>query len=608
MDERDELAALRRMAELEARAGNKVEEPGSLGGFLAESGKTLARGGIGGILSGLEAMSAGTLDPATMKPVQNPLIAKGWAMLDKAIPKQDGIYNEGIEAAGAGLTGGGPRAVLPSAAGGMTTEGAKGFLDKVLPPEMASKVSAGLGMLVGAGAGYGLGPKQNAAQDTLRGSLEGTTPADWAQAGRNVQDFQQSGARTATLADALSNRQRLVGVAKGVDQNPGGELFSSRMAGRDEDLNRLGVEFLNRVNPAVSVNQVANRTSDSANSVLENARNLRSEAYRNALDGVNVSTRDITGVHQNLLRMARNPQNTDEVRQAYQEVANRMLRNGGRSYITNLQDLGLNLKALKRNPPAIDAASGAKVDAETLRRAIVDAEAYIGQVSPRYQLANEEFSDFSQRFVRPLREGPVGKMADKNPNLPDPTPAGRLDQLMGKDNGPADIATALFNLRDPSQTRGPVPSAEIARAVYQRKLDMGSTDPGKTVRGDATSPANERLERVIQASGGDPATVTQPLRAADAMQALRGPVGANQAEAPRSLLGALLTPFRRGEFVLTKGAKERYNRELAELLTNNTPEGLARLREIAMFDPQVRRMLTARSAIAPVMANSEENQ
>jgi hypothetical protein len=602
MDAKEELAALRRMAELEDRVA-KTESDSSLSdvmkygpGFLKESAQSIGRGA-------LNMGNAAASHLLRMMPGQegvDAFQAENQQKIEGILPKQDDSYfTRAMEGVGGMLGPGNLKELIAR-----TMTGATGGIGAKAGGDYAGSVNPNLkpvGELVGGVLGGGIpavgltGQKQSEA--ILRKAVEGTPAAEWVQGHQNLRDFQQSGAQTATLIDAMNRRPRLVALGNELNMNPGGEAFSNQVANRERDLTGLGDEFLTRIGPQTSVNQTANRASDSANSVLENARDLRSTAYRNSLAGVNITRSQAGSVHRNLLAMANNPRNTDEVRAAYQAVADRMLRDEGRAYITDLQDLGLNLKSLKRNPPGLDSASGSKIDAETIRRAIVDAEAFIGQVSPRYQQANDEFSRFSQQFVRPLREGPVGKMADKNPNLPDPTPAGRLDQLMGKDNSAADINTALFNLRDPSQTQMPVSSAEIARAVYQRQLDKGSTNPGQTVRGLPDSPADARLQDTLTGAGLNAGHVTQPLRAADNLQNFKKPPMISSNDQPRSALGALFTPFRRGEFELTKRARESNNQEIAALLAQPTGANLERLREISMFDPNVRKMIATQLMI-----------
>ena len=601
MTPQEELAQLEELDALERKAAAGQSDSAWADakkygpGFLKEAGSSILRGAGNMGLWAVDALSSGTLDPKTLEPVKNPLVAKGQQALDEAFPKQDDSYfTRAMEGAG-GMAGGGTlKDIMARIMAGITSgTGAKaggefaGNIDPRAKP--AGELVGGVfGGLVPAAGLTG----QHAPEAIVRRTLEGSTPAEWLRAAQNIRDFQGSGAQTATLVDALNSRPRLTALGNELNMSPGGEGFSNRVAGREQDLQGLGTEFLNRVNPReVNPGTVANQTADSAASVLENARNLRSTAYRNSLDGVNLTRSQAGSVHRNLLAMARNPNNTDDVRAAYQAVADRMLRNEGRAYITNLQDLGLNLKALKRNPPLLNAATGSKIDAENIRRAIVDAEAYIGQVSPQYQRANDEFSAFSQQYIRPLREGQIGTLAGTNPNAEKQAPVGRLDSLLGKDSTGRDTNTTLFNLRDPSQTQSPVSTEEIARAVYQRQLDKGSTDPGQLVRGNPGSPADARLEEVLNGAGLNVPHVTQPLRAADNMQNFKNPPQMATGDQPRSLLGAVFTPFRRGEFELTKRARQSNNEEISALLANPTEAGLRRLQEIAQFDPNVRRMI-----------------
>lgn len=602
-DAREELAALRRLAELEAKATSQPLTVGDivtskLPGFAGEAGKSVLRGVGQMAVGGLDALGSGALDPVTMKPVQNPLVVKAQELLDTSLGKGDNSYfTRGMEGVGNLI---GPNQLvariatgLASGFGGKAGGEAAGKIDPRLAPAGEFIGSFAAGMAPGRGL---TGQRQS--ESILRQNLEGLTDADWQRASRNLTDFEQSGARTGTLVDALNNRQSLVSLANELRNLPGGESFNQRVNARGDDLLGLGEEFVYRTNPPnqgpvqpTNPLAVANQTSDAANAVLAEARRNRANDYRNDLMGVTLPRRPVVRIYSDLMTIARDPSRTDAERLAYAEAARALTRNQGQAVITSLSDLSSNIKSLKANPPGEYASAGAKVDANLYRNALRDLEARLSQVSPEYAAANARYAATSREVVAPLREGPIGRVVDVNPNNEAPTPTSRLDALLGKDNSQAAIAQALAQLSG----AGADPRA-ILQAVSQRKLDLGSTDPGATMRGVPGSPAEGRLNAVIQAGGLDPAQVTQPLRAADNLQNFQNVPLSLRNEMPRSLAGALLTPFRRGEFELTSRSRELNNRQIAEILSRGDQAGLAQLREIAMFDPAVRRMLAAQLA------------
>jgi hypothetical protein len=94
---------------------------------------------------------------------------------------------------------------------------------------------------------------------------------------------------------------------------------------------------------------------------------------------------------------------------------------------------------------------------------------------------------------------------------------------------------------------------------------------------------------LIKAGGGDVSYANQPLQAADRLQAFSGAAGRN--EPPKmSLLQGLIRPFRTADMAFTGKGMRTYNQEIAELLAD--PKNLPELQKIAMFSPEVRKLLT----------------
>ena len=632
----EELAVLRRLAELEGvsatppkpiTVGDVVSS--KLPGFLGEAGKSIARGGANTLIGGLDALSAGELDPVTMQPIPNPYVKKAQSFVDETLGKGDNSYfSRGMEGIGSMLG--------PNQLGARIMTGLGGGFGGKAGGELAGKVDpqfAPAGEVIGSVLGGGIPARgltgQRQPEAIVRGALEGTTPADWIRAGRNLEDFQQAGVQTGTLVDALNSRQALTALATELRNSPGGELFNQRVNNRGEDLTNLGNLFTFRTNlPDLGPIQpnnplaVANQTSDAANAVLADARTARTRQYQADLAGEVVAPQDVINIYSNLMARASNPALTDAIRAAYREAALTLIKTDSSrttpinslmlpsvsirnqtasTPITNLADLGSNIKALKANPPGENASTGAKIDASIYREALRDLERQLRAVSPAYARANNNYSATSRNVIAPLREGPIGRMRDVNPTAETPTPTSRLDALVGKDNSADAIARALAQLSG----FGANPRA-ILQAVAQRKMDLGTTDPGATMRGIPGSPAEARLNTAIQAGGLDPAQVTQPLRAADNLQNFQNPPIVLQSNDNRALLGALLTPFRRGEFELTKAARMRNNQEISQLLSPMDQAGLDRLREIAMFNPELRRMLSAQLGFTSALSAEGE--
>jgi len=632
----EELAALRRLAELEGVSATPPKPitvgdvmSSNLPAFLGEAGKSIARGGANMLIGGFDSMGMKQLDPVTMEALPNPLVQKAQSFVDETLGKGDNSYfSRGLEGIGSMA---GPNQLLARIMTGLGS----GFGGKA-GGEVAGKVDPQFvpaGEVVGSVLG-GIIPArgltgQRQSESIINRALEGTSPADWIRAGRNLEDFQQTGVQTGTLVDALNSRQALTALAIELRNAPGGALFNQRVNNRGEDLTNLGELFTFRTNPPnlgpMQQNNplgVANQTSDAANAVLSNARTARTRQYQADLAGEVVAPQDVINIYSNLMARASNPALTDATRAAYREAALALIKTDSSrtapitnlllpstsvrnqvasTPITNLADLGANIKSLKANPPGENASTGTKIDASIYREALRDLERQLRAVSQAYARANNNYSATSRNVIAPLREGPIGRMRDVNPTSETPTPTSRLDALIGKDNSPNAIAQALAELSG----FGANPRA-ILQSVAQRKMDLGSTDPGGTIRGLPGSPAEARLNTTIQAGGLDPAQVTQPLRAADNLQNFQNPPIVLQSNDKRSLLGALLTPFRRGEFELTKADRMRNDQEISQFLSPMDQAGLDRLRQIAMFNPELRRMLSAQLGFTSALSAEGE--
>jgi len=613
----EELAALRRLAELEGASATPPKPitvsdvvTSKLPGFLGEAGKSIARGGANMLIGGLDALSAGALDPVTMEPIPNPYVQKAQSFVDETLGKGDNSYfSRGLEGIGSMA---GPNQLVARIMTGL----GGGFGGKA-GGEAAGKVDpqfVPVGEVVGSVLGGGIPARgltgQRQPEAIINRALGGTSPADWIRAGRNLEDFQQAGVQTGTLVDALNSRQALTALAAELRNSPGGELFNQRVNNRGDELQSLTRDFTFGTNPPnlgpMRQNNplgVANQTSDAANAVLTDARQARTRQYQADLAGQVIRPRDVVAIYSNLVATAANPALTDATRAAYREAARALIKTDGSrtTPITNLADLGANIKSLKANPPGENASTGTKIDASIYREALNATEAQLRAVSQAYARANNNYSATSRNVIAPLREGPIGRMRDVNPTSETPTPTSRLDALVGQDNSADAIAQALAQLSG----FGANPRA-ILQSVAQRKLDKGSTNPGAVIRGDLNTPAEDRLTAVIRAGGLDPAQVTLPLRAADNLQNFQNAPIILQNNADRSLAGAALTPFRRGEFELTKALRTRQNEEISRLLSPMDQAGLDRLRQIAMFNPELRRMLSAQLGFTSAMSAEGE--
>ena len=480
------------------------------------------------------------------------------------------------------------------------------------PAAVGEKVTEEFGPLAGTGAavltggvgGLVTGPRQSVARADIRRELAGQPPEFFEAARRNAADALGAGSTTATAGEMFPGRSGILALTGKTAGQKGGEMLRNQLGGREDDLAQLSEAFLRRLGPEVDPAQVANQAAEAAGGVVETARGIRGQGLRNRLAGQTVDAYDVAQIYNDLLTRSRAATRVDEA-VTLAEVAQSMVGQNGQ-LITDLQQLSLAIKGLKdraKNPNAVTSA-GAAISGEDLRRAIRVAEEGLGQVSVPFREGMADFRGYTNQVMDPLRKGPVGALADKNPLIAGQTPIGRMEALVNN-NSTGTTQGVLRNLENPAMTGGPtVLPAQIARALYQQKLSKGSQAPGKTVRGEPGSIDDRRMQGLIQASGNDPAFVTQPLRAADNLKLDSS--GSINGLPDMMARQAALRPFRTLDMMMTAKTQRDVNREIARLLGGPLRQSqIDELQRIAMFNPEVRRMLTLRAAGQPIIATGE---
>lgn len=531
-----------------------------------------------------------------------------WGGFEKQYGMEPGLprsFVKGVGGAAVTPVGGGTKplqtALVNLGAGG--TGGVGADLGERLAPEGFKGLGALTGGLVGGGIpAFAFGPKQTVAQADIRRELEGMPESSWADAARNIDLFNSTGSQTATLAEAFPGKTRIAALAGKASTSKGGERLGHQLSMRDEDLQGLGDTFLDRISPEVDANRVANAAGGAATSNLLFSKNQATNAVTNRLAGVNVPAPQVFQIYSDLRNVAATAERAT-IRDAYDEVASRLLNQQGQP-ITNLQELSYAIKDLKdgmKNPLAPVRGGSAAMD-----QAIRATEAAMRRSFPDYDQAMAGFaSDQAARQV--VKEGPIGSLADKNPLIAGQTPVSRLEGIT-KGNSPQTIRQTVSTLGSPAMTMGnPATPRDIARAIAQQKLSAGSTNPGQTVRGLQGSQQEAQFSALLDAAGLNPGQTMAPLRAADQLQNL-GPAGVAQGFPEMRSGQALIRPFRTIDMMMTARTERETQAAIAEYLARPTQEGLAQLREMAMFNPQIRRTLTLISALRPVAAEATNEE
>lgn len=624
-----DLAKLEEFAALQREAGVKLTPTTSFWDKVKFGGTALGRGAGNALLGGAEGfLASGALDPKTMEPVSHPLIQKLRAGFDKLLPPNVTEANSPSDWGNAGMEGAGgmilaPKQALQSAGNAVVTLGSgaaanmaaklAGNATETQNPKVRELAQFLAGAVAGPGTallgshlpGMRQGPNQLAQTGAQNAVHEASQGADFAAARVNAARFRDVGSTTATAAEAFPDRPGLLTLAQESARSPGGEQMLNRTAPavREADLTALGNTFLDRVNPPVSTAQVANKVADAANAATKNLNNLASEGVANRLKGKRVAAADVMTVFSDLLARGRVAKRQD-LEDAYAAVADRLLAKNKKLFLTDLQEVSLNLKALKENPPTEYASTGRKISAQDVRDAIKRAEEKLGEVAPDFQEAMKDYSAFKQGPVKDMREGRIGAVMDTNPNIPKPTPQGRVDMLtqglppQRLPQGGESVEGILRQLSTPGFTGNkPIAPGEVARATFQRDLVAGPTNPGPAVRGQPGSQQAAIVEQLIRSSGKDPQQVQAPLIAADMLQNFGKP--GRVPELPQGAVAMLLRPFRTGGLLANNPVARKYHKDIAEILALPEDKAITRIQELSMFDPSLRRQIQIAAMLQP---------
>lgn len=654
MSDREELDALRRMAELEAKAQTsptvKLPDPtrpaGTMPEWMSEAGKYgpgfLAEQGRKGLASGMRGWDAlsetfsklptvpGMLTKlmrANMVPVEqtakqvdvplNPNASTPEQFLDKTVRGAGAaaMMPIGLPKAGtAGVYMPGENVVrnaLPGGVGGAAGEALRRPAEQVDP--RLGPWGELLGNIFGGTAtGFAMGPKQSVAQADLRRGMEGMQPADFAAAEAHAAEAAKNGAKTFTAAEAFPENSAIMSMAREAQGSNADNALRLRTENRKTDLLGLGDKFRENVGPSVDGNQIANNAANSADAVLQGQKATRGNSTRNTMAGQNLPYRQVAGIHSDLQNLAQNT-TSPSLRNAYQEVASALEDansnpqfSGPAPFQLNVQELSLALKRLRsaaQNPNSPTPASGRTFDKVDMERALGSADAMLRERSPQYGQAMDQYGQFTEQVMDPTRKGPIGSLSNKNPLLAGQAPISRFDALVSG-NSPVIVRDTVERLNSPLLTGHQTTSPEsIARAMADKALQGGSTNPGLTMRGEQGSSKENAFSAILEAAGQNPSETLSPLRTADRMQQLGNPSGIN--EPPRMRLSNWIRPFRALDMAMTWKSQRAVNAEVSKLLAD--PANIPELQKIAMFNPQLRAALTARGALLPLV-QQEENK
>lgn len=576
--------------------------PDGIGGFAKESLKNL---GVGALETANTALQGHPL----LGPLLNFIGMKtsgktpGKAVSD--LPVEDmGLWGKVMRGTGGGLLGAPSAATLPVAgiSGGMGALGAEFGGNTAQNAGLPRAVGEIPGAVLGGGAtALGLGPRQLPAQAEIRDATQG---ANWQKVYDNALDLEGSGAKTATAAEAFPQGSGVRDLANRVRGGTSSNALKVKMEDRAKDLSGLGDEFLRRVGPKVEGGPVAERVAQAANALESHLNGVKNTDFRKVVQGASVRPDLVKRLEDALLDAAKQ-ENLDGPRNAYREIAQGLRNSETEELITNTPELSRLLYGFQNQMKngALMGKSGNTIQANDMGIALKHAKEGLTEISPEFGRATEIARQHNQGPRRDFALSPMKKLADRNPNILDPTPVGRLNAIT---DGASEnqIAQMLANLEwNPGlgPTKGVDPN-EITRAMMQNKLKGAPTNPGAAVRGNQGSATEAQIAQMLTSGGRDPNRVMQPLRASDLMQDAATQGGLNSQPKIQPLQW-LIRSLRSADMTVTGRGIEKMDQEIARLLAD--PKNLAEIQRIAQFDPAIRRQLML---MAPMLGGSVNQQ
>lgn len=522
-----------------------------------------------------------------------------------------------------------PKAAI--AANAIPAVGAEAARD--LGGDMAANIA---GPTLGLLSGFAFGPSLSSAESRVNKAVRDMTSDDFSRARQNLATTQAGGAQTATLPDIVPHG-RLNELANETRMFAPDSAFARRLDGRAEDLQQLGQRAIAGAGNVARPEDITSRAALLANQTIDQTKRGFSKQLQTSLDAIPpIPQPRMNAVYealQNHSRSAGVPLDFDAT--AVRGAANALrsqntpgmmvpgvprmtqvtLPSGARVWrmetpppqtlpglLERPSDISLALTQWRKAQNPQLAAPGAKVVGERAASdAVRTANMAIDAEAPGYLKAKTAYQEAMRNVIDPMERGPLGVLAGPKLDNPNRVTKGQLDSVISE-LSPEGVRDLIGALRTTDSQAGPSNiGQQIASLLVQKRLNAGSSNPGQTVAGQSGFPKDANFSAVLDASGINPQAIRAPLEAADLLQNFRNPAsGAGQV--PISKLGALLRPFRHGDFALTQRMRDDYYGEISRLFAD-PQANLPRLQEIAMFDPNVRRALSMMSAIN---ANSQQ--
>lgn len=648
--EREKLASMQHVSAPSRRSAIDADLQ-QMGAALKKGGTDILRGFMGGVGAQIEGMGALNPRPTFSKKgvgIDNPAIGAAADLRGKVPPGDDSWLTTGLEGVG------GMAATLGGFLQTPGTAAASGFLGNIAGRaggELAGKVDprlqvpgALLGGLVGGAAPIMAtsrltGLSQSRPHQTLR---EEAPQTGWDEAQRNLGLFSSHGmAGKSTLPEAFPGNTRLKSLADEARGQTGGERLTSITETRSRDLAGLTEAVKKKVfgDPRTSISDTANDAVGAAASRLDQLRKQRTDQYSATIAKAESLPESGVAMLYDALKSAGKATQSKVEKDAYDAVAATLIQPNKASKLLpqpdSIDKTRSGFKVTKANPPvevevpklktdvqaaakdlkqlqtelevSDNALGGVKLNAGAVRKAYNLVNDVLKGLSPTFAKAERDYQEFSRGIMEPATSGVLGKLAGRNPDPNTPTPPTRLNAVVEKQD-PADVSKTLQELTTGAAESGPSDIAKrVAQAVFNQKLEKGSTNLGQTLRGAPGSAASGQVKALVEGGGGSVNALDEGMKVSELLQGMQGPPGTANILRP-TLLGALATPFSSSRIAITQAGRKNDYTEIARLLSQSTPEALAELQRIAMFDPNIRKILSTAAMVNPAMQQQSKER
>lgn len=637
MDEVQELAALRRMQQLENKAKG-IPEP-SQWDALKNIG-TAAYKGLAGVATGAADALAGSHDITdigsvfagkpvrevdTSMPVSRALEATGYQ------PKTTGerMVNSTVRGATGALVGGMAAPVKAAITGGLA--GLSGEVAGSLPGVQGTKmepIARVAGALAG-GVGGGMATSTIGNSKALAAEMLKGTKVDDVDEARRVMSQARMAGMPVNLDQAMGKDTNITNVVKALVGQKEGQPVVDQLRAQPKQAKTLVARIVNSLPGKVREEvDLSNLSQSAATDALKKVREYRTNKTAplfgqagnvpdDLLDDMIAKVRAEVKANPdtnkgNLLAQLEDTLKKAKVRtkgdtSLVLDAAGNPIQ--GATKPVTMQELNASFRSLtnnSKNTNALNVSAGDKEAVGGLQKMVTDLRADMGTRSPKFKEANDLYASISTTKVDPLKKSVVGRVAGMTGEVADREAVGKILPVLAKGRDPnaktSDIIRFAEETADRPEVFQDAVKTHFSNAVAKASKQLDGVDSPElpklleqAILGDAfkRQGMKDQLTAIAKIQGAkDPTALyrgfTHAMKIMSAAAKRPGSLGVSPGEleqiASKSLMasGAKMIGLAPGK-PLGRGLEGLYSANAYKTLAENltTPEGVAKLQELA---------------------------